>query len=75
MENAALIPHTTIDAVTITLFCFQIAILKTSMRTSFGELVGIMKELAGTYTRREINSVEADKVKKVKSLKRDIGRV
>ena len=28
MENAALIPHTTIDVVTITLLLFQIAILK-----------------------------------------------
>jgi hypothetical protein len=34
-----------------------------------------MKELAGTYTRRAINSVEADKVKKRKSWKRDNDRV
>jgi hypothetical protein len=37
--------------------------------------MGTAKELAGTYTRKTINSVEADIVKKEKSWRRDNDRV
>ena len=45
------------------------------MRTRFGQIMGILKELARTYTRKTINSVEADKDKKEKSWKGDNDRV
>jgi len=45
------------------------------MRTCFGQIAGIVKELVRTYTRKAINSEEADVVKKEKSWKRDNDRV